>query len=821
MILRRLHLERFGRFTDSDWEFAPGLTVIRGPNEAGKSTIREAIVRLLLTDRKVDTRSGEYMALTNWGSDRRFALVCEFEARDETYELIRDFDAERVALRCLGSGASITDEPAVAERMWELLGVSSREVYETTACLAQQEFVRLEAGRKVAELLQQTVVGAGGGTGAQNVLSELDGQISSLARGLERHAKNPGAVRATMDRIAALEEEIAELRPIVRRATEAIDRIERARERMVEVEEQLQQALRIRERAEERRRLEEQLATVSKEFRALDNRAREARELREQIESAEEKLEDLPDLSRAQVEEVAKLIDAAQLAEERVPEAEEAARSAAEAAERAEKQVAEAEDGLPDEAEVARVQRLERDIEELEADVRQAEEIAERAEEDLASSRQAARAQRSWLVAAGVLIVAGAGIGLALGQVWPWIIAGVGLVVGVMGSLRGPRIAVDEAERRRDEAAHEVEDERAKLSAMREELAGLLERADAAGAEKLGERLSEAREHVKECREQKAAAAAVAKGAIEQADRARQQAEITRARLDHRLEQFEAGSPDEFLTTAQALFELRERRESLRSRLEGVLGGQTQEEIEAALSELSGDRMGLQQRLDSEEMAWAELDAEKFEELKSRIANLEAEREKLHAQIDEVRGAADHPEADPERLRRLEEQAAAERERLERVRERLDALTLARELLAQAHEETLEGAIDVLEPLTSELLEDITDGRYCAVQFDRGTLDPSVHSAEKGEAVDPDDALSCATREQVYLAARLALTELLWPDECPPIMLDDPFVNFDPRRREAALRIIRKMADRRQVLLFTCEQQYDQAADSVVELPAP
>ncbi len=821
MILRRLHLERFGRFADSEWDFAPGLTVLRGPNEAGKSTIREAIVRLLLTDRKVDTRSGEYMALTTWGTDRRFSLVCEFEARGETYELTRNFDAERVALHCLGSGEMLTDEPAVAERMWELLGVSSREVYETTACLAQQEFVRLEAGRKVAELLQQTVVGAGGGSGAQSVLSELDGQISSLARGLERHAKNPGAVRATMDRIEALEEEISRLRPIVARATDAADRIERARERLAEVEQQLQQALRIRERAEERRRLEEQLETVSKEFRALDTRAREARGLQEQIAAVEEKLEELPAMTREQVEEVAKLIDAAQLAEERVPEAEEEARSAAEAAERAEREVARAEDALPDETEVARVQGLERDIEELEADVQQATEIAERAEQDLGSSRQARRAQRSWLVAAGVLIAAGAGIGLALGQAWPWIIAGVGVVVGVMGSLRGPRIAVDEAERRHQEAGATVEEQRAKLSAMREELAGLLKRADAAGAEELAERLSEAREHVKQCREQQAAAAAVAKNAIEQADRARQQAEITRARLDHRLEQFEVGSPDEFLTTARALFELRERRESLRSRLEGVLGGQTQEEIDVALSELSGDRMGLQQRLDSEEMAWAALDAERFEELQSRITNLEAEREKLRLQIDDARGAADHPEADPEHLRRLEEQAAAERERLERVRERLDALVLARELLAQAHEETLEGAIDVLEPLSSELLEDITDGRYCAVQFDRSTLDPSVHSAEKGEAVDPDDTLSCATREQVYLAARLALTELLWPDECPPIMLDDPFVNFDPQRREAALRIIRKMADRRQILLFTCEQHYDQAADSVVELAAP
>ncbi|MGI5820139.1 MAG: AAA family ATPase [Armatimonadota bacterium] len=820
MILRRLRLRRFGRFAHGEWEFGPGLTVIRGPNEAGKSTMREAIVRLLLPEKKIDTRDSSYMALRSWGADQRFVLACEFEADGESYELLRDFEAGRVELRG-ESGEALTDEPAIAERLWELLGVSSRAVYETTACLAQQEFVRLEAGEKVAELLQQTVVGAGAETGAQSVLAALDSESSALARGLDRPAKNPGAVRATRDRVDALQQEITRLRPIVERAAEAADRMERARERIEEIERELQQALRIRERAEERRKLEERLEGVRKEFRALDARAREARELTERVASVEARLDDLPDVSRQQVEELAKLIDAAELAEERVPEAEATAKSTAEEAELALARVRSAEDRMPDEAEVGRVKGLERDVEEIEGDVRQAEQIASGAEEDLLSAREAARGQRWWLVAAGVLIVAGAGLALGLGEAWPWVIAGAGLVVGVMGSLRGPRIAVDEAARRHERAEAEANDRRAKLSAMQDELAGLLREAGAADAEALACELRQAREIIEDARKKHAAAAAVAQTAIEQADRARQQSQISAARLKHRLEQLGADSSEQFLLTAREVFDLREQAESLRARLEGVLGGEALEEIDETLSELSGDRMGLQQRLDSEEMAWAALDAESFEELQSRIEGLEAERERLRAQIDGARGAADHPEADPEHLRRLEEQQAAAEDQLERVRARLDALLLARELLAQAHEETLAQAIDVLEPRTSELIAGITGGRYCAVQFDRATLDPSVHSAEKGEPVDPDDELSCATREQVYLAARLALTELLWPEDCPPIILDDPFVNFDGDRREESLRVVRRLAASRQVLLFTCHDHYDRAADRIVELPAP
>ncbi len=821
MILRTLHLRRFGRFIDSEWEFAAGLTVIRGPNEAGKSTMREAIARLLLPENRVHYDNDEIRRWITWGRDQRSVLECSFDARGDRYELLRDFESERAELRCPGSGEVITDEPAVAERMFELLGIASRDVYETTACLAQQEFVRLQAGEKVAQLLQQTVVGAGGETGAQEVLDELDSELGSLNRGLTRHAKNPGPVRSLLDRIEKLSQKIGHLRPITEAAVEAQDAIERARDRMTEIDEELAQAQRIRERAEERRELEEELAAVSEDFQELDARARKARDLQQRIAAIDERLSDLPKITREQTEKLAKLVDEAKLAAEAIPEMAAKAEDAASKAQEALDEIEAAEGQVPDEELVDRARDLERDIEATRKDVEEARTGLERAEEDLEAARAAGRAQRSWIAAAGALVVAGAGLALGLGQMWPWIIAAVGLVAGVLGATRGPRIAVEEAEQRRDDAAAKLERLREETQQIEEELAKLLHTANAADVDALVECRRDARETLETAREVHAAAKAVAADAAEQAERAEQQAEIAQARLEHELEELGADTEEEFFQAAREVFDLREERERLVSELDGTLGDRDLSEIEEMLSELSSDRMGLRQKLDSEEMAFAELDAESFEELISRIESLQAEREQLQKRIQQSQGAANHPDADPERLRRLEEQRAAAEERLERVRERRDAIQLAHELLTEAHEQTLEGAIDVLEPRTSELLGRITGGRYCRVQFDHSTLAPRVHSDEKGQPVDPDRELSCATREQVYLAARLALTHLLWPDECPPIMLDDPFVNFDPVRRCEAVEMVQDVARTHQVLLFTCNDLYDAAADRVVELPSP
>ena len=57
MRITRLHLNDVRRHRDLDLEFAPGVTVVRGPNEAGKTTIQRALELALA--RKVTSTSAD------------------------------------------------------------------------------------------------------------------------------------------------------------------------------------------------------------------------------------------------------------------------------------------------------------------------------------------------------------------------------------------------------------------------------------------------------------------------------------------------------------------------------------------------------------------------------------------------------------------------------------------------------------------------------------------------------------------------------------------------------------------------------------------
>ena len=54
MRVRRISGRDFRRYRTFDIELAPGLTVIRGPNEAGKTTVQKAL-ELALTKRVTST----------------------------------------------------------------------------------------------------------------------------------------------------------------------------------------------------------------------------------------------------------------------------------------------------------------------------------------------------------------------------------------------------------------------------------------------------------------------------------------------------------------------------------------------------------------------------------------------------------------------------------------------------------------------------------------------------------------------------------------------------------------------------------------------
>lgn len=165
-----------------------------------------------------------------------------------------------------------------------------------------------------------------------------------------------------------------------------------------------------------------------------------------------------------------------------------------------------------------------------------------------------------------------------------------------------------------------------------------------------------------------------------------------------------------------------------------------------------------------------------------------------------------------------EEDLAASEERLESVRRRTETLRrryevnrIIAENLEWSREQSISGFSQEIGERMGEILSAITGGKYGKVEVD-GNLGVKVYSEEKGDFLDLEEreataALSTGTLDQIYLAARLAVLEAVTGDRKPPLILDDTFVSFDDMgRKQNAFELLKRIAEERQVLYFTCHE---------------
>ncbi len=110
----------------------------------------------------------------------------------------------------------------------------------------------------------------------------------------------------------------------------------------------------------------------------------------------------------------------------------------------------------------------------------------------------------------------------------------------------------------------------------------------------------------------------------------------------------------------------------------------------------------------------------------------------------------------------------------------------------------------------------ITDGAYSEILISRN-LEISVRIPQTNRMHEhPEQSLSKGTVDQIYLALRLALVESISENgESIPMLLDDPFANYDDKRLGLTMRLIQGIAEKNQVILFTCREDVARAAESV------
>lgn len=172
----------------------------------------------------------------------------------------------------------------------------------------------------------------------------------------------------------------------------------------------------------------------------------------------------------------------------------------------------------------------------------------------------------------------------------------------------------------------------------------------------------------------------------------------------------------------------------------------------------------------------------------------------LQQQIAQVQGRLDagrDAQALGDQISRLEEELVRQQAEYDALRLSLDAL--------QAANTTLQNRFSPeLGRRAAEIFADMTGSTWSHILLDR-----EFHlSAESGS--DPTrrsvQLLSAGTADQLYLAVRLAICEMILPPEQnPPLILDDALLTFDDARLSTTLDYLTRLGAQRQILLFTCQ----------------
>jgi uncharacterized protein YhaN len=118
--------------------------------------------------------------------------------------------------------------------------------------------------------------------------------------------------------------------------------------------------------------------------------------------------------------------------------------------------------------------------------------------------------------------------------------------------------------------------------------------------------------------------------------------------------------------------------------------------------------------------------------------------------------------------------------------------------------------------LASGYLSEVTDGAYNELLINR-EMQISVRIPQtKALNEAPESQLSQGTVDQIYLALRLAMVQCISENgEQIPMLLDDPFANYDDARLARAMKLLRRISSTNQILLFTCRQDVVRAAKKI------
>jgi DNA repair exonuclease SbcCD ATPase subunit len=280
MRIRRLSARDFRRYRELDIAFAPGLTVVRGPNEAGKSTVQRAL-ELVLTRRATST-AAEVEQMRPWDAppEARSVLSIEFEQDDEdgrkTGTVEKTFAGGKGTVRLDYDGQAIADPTLADQVLAELTGIPTEAFFRSTASVHHFEISDMARDESaLRDRLQASISGADRGTGRAR--RKLDRALHDL---MTKGERNPGTLKVADQAVTQAQAALAQGEGALAQLERDRDALSTARERRSDAETVLAERRSLLEKARQAERISAEKTVATERY----ERFREAVEVATEID---------------------------------------------------------------------------------------------------------------------------------------------------------------------------------------------------------------------------------------------------------------------------------------------------------------------------------------------------------------------------------------------------------------------------------------------------------------------------------------------------------------------------------------------------------
>ena len=287
MRITRLQLRDLGRHRDLDIEIAPGFTIIRGPNEAGKSTIQRGLELALF--RRPTAATAELEALRSWGAadDSRPVVRLEFDVDDEAASgaepergvLEKEFRGQKGRVSLDVGGKVHTDPARVEELVANLTGIPNEAFFRSTASIRHEELDDLDRDEGALRDRLQASIG-GGDKGSSRARARLEDAIRALK---SKGDKNPGRLKIAQEAVNRAEAALRNGEAALEKLEKDRDQLAQARDARHRAEDAIAESRNMLEAARQAERLRSDRAVVAERF----ERYRQAAEVQRRLQELE------------------------------------------------------------------------------------------------------------------------------------------------------------------------------------------------------------------------------------------------------------------------------------------------------------------------------------------------------------------------------------------------------------------------------------------------------------------------------------------------------------------------------------------------------